>query len=117
MQDFDSKCSLYECLSSLQLREELQMHELFIFPWLTPWAIYYKHNNGILLFVFKPEPSSVLSTAAERLQASDSFVRGVQTGGHVGGWITPAVSDYKQGAQQQQLDIHSLSKTKTLKYL
>lgn len=39
----------------------------------------------LLLLTFKHEASSVLLTAGERHQASDSFVSGVQTGGHVGG--------------------------------
>lgn len=39
----------------------------------------------LLLFKFKHEATSVLLTAGGRLQASDSFVSRVQTGGHVGG--------------------------------
>lgn len=62
-------------------------------------------------------PPSALLTAGERLQASHSSVSGVQTGGHVGGWITPAVSDYEQDAQRRQLNIHSLSEIRSVKSL
>lgn len=85
----------------------------------THWAASYRHNTGILLFVFKhtPQPLSILLTAGERLQASHSSVSGVQTGGHVGGWITPAVSIYEQDAQRRQLNIHSLSEIRSVKSL